>query len=139
MLQKLQHYHDLSCKFAAHVLKSIAGDYMSLGETLRALRNKADKSQKDVMKETGIYDSYLSKYENDAVEISWNHLRVLAAYYKVNPIKLMLEAGYFTEYDMAEYSRCFDRVELLSQDEIVAIQHIIYLLTTNKKAEENVK
>lgn len=51
---------------------------------IKAIRDELGLSQIKVSAETGIHQSYLSKYENGALEPSLEQLGILANYYQVS-------------------------------------------------------
>lgn len=51
---------------------------------IKAVRNDLDLSQIQVSNDTGIHQSYLSKYENGTLEPSLEQLGILANYYQVS-------------------------------------------------------
>ena len=51
---------------------------------IKAIREELGLSQIKVSSETGIHQSYLSKYENGALEPSLEQLGILANYYQVS-------------------------------------------------------
>lgn len=51
---------------------------------IKAIRDDLGLSQITVSKETGIHQSYLSKYENGTLEPSIEQLGILANYYQVS-------------------------------------------------------
>ncbi len=51
---------------------------------IKAIRDELDISQIKVSADTGIHQSYLSKYENGTLEPSIEQLGILANYYEVS-------------------------------------------------------
>ena len=51
---------------------------------IKAIREELDLSQIKVSADTGIHQSYLSKYENGTLEPSLEQLGILANYYEVS-------------------------------------------------------
>jgi transcriptional regulator with XRE-family HTH domain len=68
---------------------------VTLGQLLRATRKRLGKTLREVERETGISNGYLSQVESDAVrQPSPNHLHKLADAYGLDYSHLMTLAGY---------------------------------------------
>lgn len=104
----------------------------TLGEYLRAAREKAGYSQKQVHEKTGITDSRLSRIEHDSGSFTPEDLIMLANLYNASIVNIFLMAGYLNKEDLSEYQQIFHGVSMLSDEEKDHIQQCINLLNRRR-------
>ncbi len=78
-------------------------DY-TLGEYLKALREKKRASLKDVERDTGIPNAYISQLETGARKKlpEPDRMRKLADYYNISVRELLFQAGYYEAKDVPQ-------------------------------------
>lgn len=109
-----------------------------LGQLLKELREASGMSLNEVHKATGLHDSTVSRIERgESAEPPAKNLKKLADLYNGDIIQLYMACGYLTADDLKKYSRCFDGVELLTEEEHSAIQMQINLFGKSKRGEHN--
>lgn len=103
---------------------------MSLGETLRKLREESGHSLRDVENLAGISSGHLSMIEQDKVkEPTPRILHALAGVYGADYLQLMREAGYLpgSAQAPARAGLAFKGAEKLSDEQRNRIQRLIDL------------
>lgn len=61
-------------------------DSISIGQELKSLRNKKNKSIEEVSNDLGIHFNTLSKYEKDAHDMQLGMLEKMLAYYGIDEL-----------------------------------------------------
>lgn len=109
-----------------------------LGHLLKELREASGMSLSEVHKATGLHDSTVSRIERgESLEPPAKNLKKLADLYHGDIIQLYLACGYLTANDLKNYSRCFEGVDLLTDEERSAIQTQINLFGKSKRGEHD--
>lgn len=109
-----------------------------LGQLLKELRETSGMSLSEVYKATGLHDSTVSRIERgEVLEPPAKNLKKLADLYHGDIIQLYLSCGYLTANDLKNYSRCFDGVELLTDEERSSIQTQIKLFGKRNRGDHN--
>lgn len=107
-----------------------------LGKLLKELREASGMSLMEVYKATGLHNSTVSRLEREeSPEPPAKNLKKLADLYHADVIQLYLACGYLTADDLQNYTRCFEDVDLLTDEEHSLIQKEIQLF--GKKRGEN--
>ena len=82
--------------------KEITGENATTGMFLRNARKRAELTQAQVSKITGIKVTSISKYENDKLEMGASVALRFAALYKISPLTLLYPNGIKAELDFLE-------------------------------------
>jgi len=108
-------------------------EIMTLGELLKESRHRAEMSLRDVERETGISNGYLSLMESDRVKgPSPRFLKQLADAYGVAYSLLMELAGYEAPSPPAQTDAGVDQFDELTDDERVQVRNFVRFLRSSR-------
>lgn len=108
----------------------------SLGMLLKQTRKRRDLTLREVQKETGISNAYLSQLENDKIaNPSPNILHQLAKLYEISYETLMSLAGYPAPSKARPTFRIQDDLNELTPEEKERVSEYIQFLKSRKKVK----
>lgn len=106
---------------------------MAIKDKLKATRIKKGYTQKQVGEITGICHTSIYRYEEGINQISVEALEKLANAYDISPVYL----AEWRKYEVREpMKKLFDKLELLSEQQIKVIEDLINSFIENLSTEE---
>lgn len=106
----------------------------NVGKFIKEKRERALLTQKKLGTACGVSDSEICKIENGERQTpSWDTLCKIARALTINPIEIMLVAGYITEEDIEHPACKLHGVESLNDNELEVVQTFIDFMHYNRR------